>query len=229
MKNKLVLIIFVIVYLISLVAGFGFAEIRQANAIAPTTTPTKQSSWILVRLDNLTVEQPRLISVWAMFLTYSPGPQVFFKPLFSIDAKTNKYPELEKVFSVSTDRTVSYDFIQELNKLIPHQSGLLILDNTGYETFTNWFLSSSPALELQPSDLGTSLVYSKKLNGETEDYNRICFALSNENHPALANLPWWELLPDHLVAHPTLQNLANLWEKLIHSGFKTHCEVIPIQ
>ena len=119
--------------------------------------------------------------------------------------------------------------MKELNKLIPHQSGMIVLDHTGYENFTNWFAGSSSAQSSQQFVPGTGLVQSQKMVGETAEYNQICFTLENERHPALASLPWSQLLPNHLVAHPTFQNLADLWEKLVLNGYHTHCEVIPIQ
>ena len=229
MTKKLTLPFFIAIYLISLAAGFGFAGIRQANAITPATKTHEQISWFLVRVDDMTIEQPRLISVWVMFLTYSPGPQVFFKPLFASDAATNKYPDLGEVFSVSADRTISSAFMKELNQLISHQSGMVILDDIGYKSFTSWFTQPVLSNDTRPFVPKTGIVNTQPFGGELENYGQICRTLENTSRPNLANLPLWKLFPNHLAAFPTLQSLTNLWGRLILSNMDTHCEVIQVQ
>ena len=229
MTKKLTLPLFIALYLISLAAGFGFAGIRQANAITPTSATHRQISWVVVRVDDMTIEQPRLVSVWAMFLTFSPGPQVFFKPLFSSASSTNHYPDLGIIFSVTADRSISNKFMNELNRLMTHQSGMVILDDIGYELFTSWFTQPVTANETRPFVPQTGIVDTRTFRGEIMNYGQICTTLENTSRPSLASLPWRELYPNHLASFPTLQSLANLWERLILSDLAAHCEVIEAQ
>ncbi len=225
MTKKITLIFFIVIYIVSLIAGFGFAGISQANAITPASTAPRQSAWILVRVDDMTIEQPKLISVWAMFLTFSPNPQVFFKPLFSNEASGIKKPNLGTVFSVASDRTVSLEFIKELDRLISHQSGMVIVDNTGFEGFTSWFTLPSTASDIRPfvPQTGSAITF----GGETRHYYQICETLEASNHPSLINLPWKNLLPNHLLAYPSMLSMTKVWEQLYISDVETHCEVIP--
>ncbi len=227
MTKKLTLPFFVAIYLLSLTAGFGFAGIRKANAVAPALSPNRQSIWIMVRVDDMTLEQPRLVSVWAMFLTFSSGPQVFFKPLYSNEARTNIYPDLQKVFNVSADRTVSSAFIKELDQIISNPSGMVILDDIGFKSFTSWFKPPSIVSEMRPfvPQTGSGQI----IAGETNDYKQICLSLENTLRPSLANLPWKSMFPNHILAYPGLQSLTNLWERLVLSDQNAHCEVIPVQ
>lgn len=225
MTKKFTLKFFIVIYLVSLIAGFGFAGISQANAITQTSTMPRQSAWILVRVDDMTIEQPDLISVWAMFLTFSPNPQVFFKPLFSNDASDQKNPNLGTVFGVSSDRTVSLEFIQELDRLISHQSGMVIVDNTGFEGFTSWFTPPTTAGEIRPFVPHTGSA--NTFGGETRQYYQICETLEASSHPSLVSLPWKNLLPNHLLAYPSMLSLTKVWEQLYISDIETHCEVIP--
>ena len=151
-----------------------------------------------------------------------------FKPLFASDAATNKYPGLGEVFSVSADRTISSAFMKELNQLISHQSGMVILDDIGYEFFTSWF--TQPVLSnTQPFVPKTGILDTHSFGDEMENYGQICRTLENTSRPNLANLPLWKLFPNHLAAFPTLQSLTNLWGRLILSNMDTHCEVIQVQ
>jgi hypothetical protein len=226
MTKKLTVPFFVAVYLISLAAGFGFAGIRKANAITPASTPNRQSAWIMVRVDDMTVEQPRLVSVWAMFLTFSPGPQVFFKPLYSNEASLNKYAKLEKAFSVAADRTISRDFIEELNRLVTYQSGMVLLDDIGFKSFTSWFTRPITTSEARPFVPQTGSF--QPIGEEAKDYSQICRSLEKPIRPDLDSLPWRNMFPNHILAYPTLQGLINVWERLIISDLDAHCEVIPI-
>ena len=162
-----------------------------------------------------------------MFLTYSPGPQVFFKPLFSIEDSTNRYPELKNVFKVSADRTISPAFMNELNRLIPHPSGMVFLDDLGSETFMSWFARPSTNNELQAFVPRTGSAYTSK--GETGKYYQICATLEQAARPNLASLTWKDLLPNHMTAYPALKKLTDLWGKIILSTYDTHCEVIAEQ
>ncbi len=227
MTKKLTLPFFIAIYLLSLAGGFGFAGVRKANAIAPAPSSNRQSSWIMVRVDDMTIEQPKLVSVWAMFLTFSPEPQVFFKPLYSNETSTNKYPDLEKVFNVSADRTISADFIKELDRLITYPSGMVILDDIGFKSFSSWFMPPAIVSNMRPfvPQTGSSRV----MGGETNDYKQICQSLENTIRPSLSSLPWMNMFPNHILAYPSLQGLTSLWEKLILSNLKAHCEVITVQ
>ena len=84
MTKKLTLPFFVAIYLISLAAGFCFAGIRAAKAIAAAPTTHNTSAWIMVRVDDMTVEHPRLVSVWAMFLTFLRDHKYFLNPCFRV-------------------------------------------------------------------------------------------------------------------------------------------------
>jgi hypothetical protein len=229
MTKKLTLTFFVAIYLTSLIAGLSFAGIRQAKAITQASSTPTQSSWIMLHVDDMTIEQPKIVSVWAMFLTFSPGPQVFFKPLYAFDASSNKYPHLGKVFTVSADRTISQDFIKELNRLIPHQSGMVIMDDIGYEAFTDWFTTPAITHESQPFVPQTGFTRIDTFKGESWNYVQICKTLENTAHPSLTDLPWRKLLPNHLVAYPTFQSLTSLWKRLVLAEFDAHCEVIQVQ
>jgi hypothetical protein len=160
-------------------------------------------------------------------MTFSPEPQIFFKPLYSSStASTNKYPTLGKVFSVASDRSISYEFMKELNRLVTYQSGVVILDDLGFKSFTSWF---SPRVTNLVPRLLVPQTSSNPEEGETGVYKQICSSLENTIHPSFANLPWKELFPNHLLAYPTLQGLTRVWERLILSDQSAHCEVIPSQ
>ncbi|MDO8971377.1 MAG: hypothetical protein Q7U74_11860, partial [Saprospiraceae bacterium] len=72
-------IILGVIFLVSWAAGFVFAGVNRGITSTPSAEESRQANWILIRVNDLTLENPQLVSVWGMFLTFSPGPHMFFK------------------------------------------------------------------------------------------------------------------------------------------------------
>jgi hypothetical protein len=222
MKNRTLYLIFCAIYVISFGFGYAFSGLRQANAKSDLSFDPRQANWILVHVDDMTVEQPKLVSVWGLFITFTPGPQLYFKPFYSADLVYEKPPKIAQQFAVKEDRALAEGFLQAIDDLNIRRSGLAILDNEGFNQFTHWFQ--------QPFELASPLV---PLTGpvqanvrEENAFQDICLTIKSPSLARPVELPWHTLYPIHLISQPSLDSLIDLWSRVVDSNIPPHCEVI---
>jgi len=233
MKKMLSLLILISVYLLALAAGFIYGKTSGA-AIVPDSTPLpQQSNWVVVRVDDMTVEAPQLVSVWVMLSSLSSGPQVYFKPIFSNEWTNTRSSQLAHKFAVNPNRTLSAQFIEELNRINIPRSGLVILDDKGFQEFTTWF--GAPTSNRQTASIRPALWQSTSTGSESHmplrateagSYQHICTVLQTQNRSHSIILRWNDLVPNHFVLLPNLDPFASLWDQLLTSSTGTNCKVI---
>lgn len=224
MKKRLPYILISAIYILSLGLGFGFAGLRQVNAKSFQEADPRQANWIVVRVDDMQVEQPQLVSIWGLFLTFSPGPQLYFKPFYSFDVISDPKSEFARLFSVTPDRELSISFLKSLDRLNIHRSGLVILDNEGFQKFSEWFSQPPDAAQIFIPVVETAA--SGAL--EFKAYQKICTSLKSTNAVRSRELPLQSLSPLHLLSHPSLESFMNLWGRVVDSNITPHCDVFPL-
>lgn len=230
MKKRLTALIFCAIYLVSLTTGFVFAGVNRAAASTPSAAELRQANWILIRVNDMTLEKPQLVSVWAMFLTFSPGPHIFFKPIYSSDWVNAASSTLATKFSVSSiDRTLSSKFIAEIDRLNIRRTGLVILDDDGFQNFTSWFQPNNSDSKVDSSWLIPTTGNTVSKNSEMLAYNQVCAALEMNEQLNPADIAWNKVVPNHILPHPNLESLAELWSQVMLSSTPAHCEVIAQQ
>lgn len=225
MKKRLPYILISIIYIVSLGFGFGFAGLRRVAAKAPPVTDTRQANWIVVRVDDMSLEYPQLVSIWGLFFSFSPGPQVFFKPIYSFDQNIERKSDFARLYSVTPDRALSENFVQGLDRLNIRRSGLVILDNEGFRQFNAWF--QQPVEVARPMGSPPGQISAGSI--EANSYQQICSTLESPDTARPHELPWQNLFPLHLISRPSLESLINLWARVVDSNITPHCEVMPVQ
>jgi hypothetical protein len=234
MKKVLSLLILISIYLLALAAGFIYGKTSGANPDPDRTPLPQQSNWVLVRVDDMTVEAPQLVSVWVMLSSLSSGPQVYFKPIFSTEWNNTRNSQLAKKFSVNPNRTLSAQFLDELNRINIPRSGLVILDNKGFQEFATWFsapTSNRQTAKIYPALWQTSPTGSEShmllQTSEAESYQHICTVLQTQNRSHSIILRWSDLVPNHIMLLPNLDPFASLWDQLLSPTTGANCKVIP--
>jgi hypothetical protein len=224
MKKKLLLIALTGLYVFTMAAGFLFARTFGAKANSVPTTAPAQSNWVLIRVDDMAIETPHLVSVWLMLSSMTAEPQVYFKPIYSSDWTNAQNIALAQKFSVNPDRSFSARFLNELNRLDIPRSGLVILDNEGFKEFSALF-DTPTSLQVNPGER-LALRHAVLDGSESQSYQNMCATLQSENRLTAAALRWKDLKSDHFLPHPTLTPFTNLWENLVFSEFTPHCRVL---
>lgn len=222
MKKRVFLILALGFYGFSVASGFIYASWQKAVANSPEQPNTRQINWAVVRVNDMTEEKPELLSIWAILLTYSPKTQVFFKPIFSFESSDQIALNLAKRFEVLPDRNLSPTFLAELDLVLLPRSGLIIIDNKGFEEFSTWFISQQSEFFAQSNSSSQSDLPKNEVNF----FRQICANLPLVNTRWLNGLPWQQLTPEHLLVHPGTDKLDEIWTQFIRSVEPVSCEII---
>lgn len=226
MKKKLALILFLSVYLLTLTGGFIYAK-STAPLVEPTPMPIpqpQQTNWILVRIDDMTSETPRLVSVWVMLTTLSPEPFVYFKPVYSIDWNNASKSALSLSFSVNDNRTLNPAFLDELTRLNIQHTGLVLMDNEGFKNFSAWF--TAPTTQGYPTTRPVTWQQVTPLSPEVQSYQQICTAMQSSRPHEIITLNWQDLSTGHFILHPNVNLFASLWNRLLNANTSANCTVM---
>ena len=213
--------IWFLAYLTALGIGIFSAAARPPAALPPAESEPRQFNWVIVRVDELTRENPQLVSVWGVFLSFAPGPQLYFKPIYESDISPAR-SNLAKFFAVNPDRSLSEKFLSEIDHLNINRAGLVILDNEGYSKFVSWFNSPVEPTR-KPAGSATQPAGS---SAEVRSYRQICTSLQTPDPARTRGLAWKSIFPDHLLSHPSLESLTITWERVFNSSVTPQCEVL---
>jgi hypothetical protein len=227
MKKKLTRMFLLSIYVLAVAAGYVYAKTSGIKTDAVNTPVSQQFNWVLVRVDDMTAESPRLVSVWVMLSSLSSGPQVFFKPIYSTEINNARSSELARKFAVNSDRTLSSQFLNELNRINISRSGLVILDDKGFQEFTTWF--SALYNRRQTAGISSALWQPTAAGSETQSYQHICEVLQAQNQERHIDLRWKDLIPNHIELLPNLDPFASLWDQLLSSSTPANCKILSGQ
>jgi hypothetical protein len=116
--QKILAVIFVGVFLLFCSIGFGVT--RQVKALSSQAkqpvAPTNQVNIVLVHIDNNNQTHPRLISVWAFFISRSEFPSIIMKRLYPENGSETA-SKLIQSFSMDEKKQPSDRFLDVLNEL----------------------------------------------------------------------------------------------------------------
>lgn len=233
MKKIGVLIIFVIFI------GFAFLGFKVASKILPATrsvsnnqannpTAITQQNYLILRVDDLSANEPALISIWAALVYPSTPPQVMVLPLFP---STNQevHERMADKFSLTHGKKVSPIFLRWVSREYDLQiNGYILADQTALGQSMLWMTgqetsaTSAPALS---EDEKSALI----ANGQSV-YQQFCqMLLAGSGSGYYAAINWSALLPDHFVTNLSFDELIIQAEKILRAGPLGQCNVIAPQ
>lgn len=137
---------FLSIFLLSGLLGFGVVrEVRAITEGEPAPlAPVNQTNLILVRVNDLSLSQPGLTSIWGVFISRSVFPGLILKRI---------YPEMSSPISTKLGETYSLDqqkqldpkFLDVMRELDMPAAEIVIVDNLGIADFAKAISSHSPA------------------------------------------------------------------------------------
>lgn len=203
------------------------AENQNSLLDTPQVQPG-QSNFLIVLVNDLTADEPQLISLWGVLNYPSEPPQVVFLPL---------YPTA----NTETNREVASDFDLSNNKKIPGRSigkledamdlsfdGYFLTDNAALLPFASYADLETLEIFNQPADSGETIVaVQKSINSFFTAICRLC--KSGASNSFFSKIEWSNLLPDHFSTDLTFEELMLMIDRINISAALTTCEVIPSQ
>ncbi len=227
-KSRIVLLAFVFF----VCAGLGFLAASELGLLIPATSQaitsqpqiiSGQQNFLLIHADDLTADQPRLISLWLiMYADYDP-PQLAFKNLYpqlSPDESTRK---LSDIFRLTAQGNPDEDFLKALRENDTHWAAYILVDHQGIQVMLG-NLEKNLATTLSAAAASAHPI-ATTLQLETAILERFCSHLTTEKSKALDISTWSVLIPTHLRTDLQFETIMVNWNRLTAMETKPGCRV----
>lgn len=229
--KKAVFLLVIVIFIVSAVLGFqaaarlssGQSTQTQRNQGLPA--PSTQSNYLLIHVNDLSIDHPQLVSVWGLFVFYSNPPQVMLIPLYPTydDARSTA---LGSAFKISKDGQVSSRFIDEIEKNYEISTiGYVMVDNSGLSFFNKWITGD----EIQIAAV-TPLTADEKhivLLNSQQFFSMACTQFSRSGVTRFIDkIQWTDLLPIHFSTNLSFESLALAADYFTAAGEIGQCTVL---
>ncbi len=219
-----VFIVVVLVFAITVGIGYWLGRslvIRDSNAYIASSDSsgvnTEKQVLALLELDDLSVGQPTLISIWLIHLNPGDPPKLGFTPVAAYAMPDEPTYELLDKFELNEKRGPSAEFLKNLSKVSPQINGYMMVDQESIYSSLRWFLGKETA-ESVTIENHTMTEYGQALRS-------FCHSLAtDEERP---EFPWSMVNSGHYVTslsfHQTFQNLD-----FLVSSPAPNCVMVPL-
>ena len=207
-----------------------FSE-RAENQNSLLDTPqvqTGQSNFLIVLVNDLTADKPKLISLWGVLNYPSEPPQVVFLPLYSTaNNETNR--DISSAFDLTNNKKIPGRSIGKLEDAVDLSfDGYFVTDNAALLRFASYADLETLEMFNQPAESAESIVAVQySLNSFFISICRLC--KSGASNSFFSKVEWSHLLPDHFSTDLTFEELMLMIDRINISAAHTTCEVIPSQ
>ncbi len=229
--KKAVFLLVIVIFVVSAVLGFqaaarlSSAQSSQTQSNQGLPVASSQTNYLLVHVNDLSIEKPQLVSIWGLFVLYSSPPQVMLIPLFPTYNEATS-TTLESTFRKSKEGQISSRFITEIEKSYQiSTSGYIIVDNIGLSFFNKWLTGDEiqiSAVTPHTSDEKHIVLY----NGQ-QFFTTACeqFSRTGVKH-LIDQIRWADLLPSHFSTNLSFESLALAEDYFNSAGEIDQCTVL---
>jgi len=217
--RKIGIFLALIGFLLCLFLGYQAAQLltspaEKQSGDLTSETDSLQSNILIVHIDSLKAEEPKLISLWVAFSYQADPASLTFLPLYP----TGKAGEsdLATRFALSKDKEISASFLESLRKTYSFNwKYLVLIDQEG----ANYWATLLNNREFsQPLDAGNEAV----LKPEIDLIANLCGNLRERGSGLLDGIVWDQITPDHMRTNLPLDQLVADWDRIQKSGL---CDV----
>jgi hypothetical protein len=205
-----------IAFSIFLFLGFQVAKLfaspgeGQSGNLA-SEVETVQSNILIIHIDQIASDTPRLISMWVVFSYQADPVSLTFLPIYP----TGKSGESDMAarFSLSEDKTISPGFLNQLQKDYNFQwDKIVLIDQEGVAYWSRIIQGSEFSQWMDEN----------RLQPEINLVTNFCSAIRERGSDLLADLDWSQLIPDHMHTDLSFDQVMSGWDRIQNSGL---CEV----
>ncbi|GIV66066.1 MAG: hypothetical protein AB1457_00585 [Chloroflexota bacterium] len=220
--RKVFLVLSILAFLSCLAAGILIAEnlLRENNqqeTIREIARPesTHQNNILLIHVDQLENQSPKLISVWGLIL-YFPEPKIILQPIFPSPLGQENFPLAS--FKLTPTKNLNPRFIQQVSL----QTQM---------AWDNYILFDHQALSFFAADLSSNELWlpenqtSSVITIESTYFSQLCNRFMELEQTAFQQIQWSHLIPEHWHSNLPFDEAILHWEKLTSSQSPTKCEV----
>ena len=220
MKKKNILII-ILVFLVCAFLGYKAAQkIFPSSRLTANNLDVKnpsshiiQNNYLVIHIDDRTLDKPKLISIWAAFVNQSDSLQLMFVPLFPA-TNPEIHDKIANSFKVNQDKTLNATFINQVNKAFEIKtSGYLLADDAATVSSIQWLTGASTTLASTPAV--TDMDKNHIRSSEGASYQQFCQILSaGSGNAYVSAINWNNLLPDHFYTDLPFETLALVQDQI---------------
>ena len=186
-----------------------------------------QRAILVVQIDDMTAQNPNLLSMWVFFISNADSSQIIIKSIYPTVTDAPQTTPLARSFSVSRQNQLSKSFLHEVAKLKIPYNNIIILDQSAFKTIAEWItahaINLSPILPQTIDDAQNSLVQDAAV------LNEICRFLPGETSSRGPAPAWNSLISSHFSSDFSFDDMILLWDLLTSDQTSLQCEVIANQ
>jgi len=197
---------------------------RATQMPRPSATPLalpQQEKVLLIQVDDLTIENPRMISIWGLFIAFSDQPNLIFKSIYPSIENSSWSQEIRGDFKLSPGGELSKDYMNRLNAMGVEWDGYILIDNYFIDQYGNAFTHTALSPYLPPNADPEAI-----LRQEEIFLNKTCQYLTQQENDLSVNFDWRAAASGHFLSDLKLNFLLLGWQWLVENDSIQNCEVL---
>ena len=221
---KFTVAVFVGIFLLGSSLGIGFgSEFKTLSAHnARPVAPIGQVNFLLVRINDRSLDHPQLISVWGIFINRSAFPSLIMKQIFP-EQGSDSSDRVGNAFSLTAAKEPSADFVQALNGLDLPSAHTLVVDDSMLPDLISAL--ASPAFLKTSAFPKPAMTLTLAQNLDQQLLTKACTAVDHRSQPITleTTIPGQGLpMSDSLISSDILRQ----WKGLVTSLHFASCEAL---
>jgi hypothetical protein len=233
--KKIGIILIAVTFIIFLFIGYQLTSNLDSNTgKQPTTIQVAssaiahQDNFIFVHVTNLQDPQPRLVSVWSVFVYFNSPITITFVPLYPQNGLSPTSGGMGNAFSLTDQTRLTTAFQQNLQSYKFPFKGYILIDDQAFNLMTRWLTQADPPYQssnnLQSGD--TAAIISQ----EGQMASIICPYINKPYSVQMnSNIQWNQIIPAHFATDLNFETIVTDWEKLTNSDLPPNCEIVTEQ
>ena len=197
------------------------------TAKSPSTSinsSVQQENILLVHIDDLTSDDPRLVSVWAVFFTPSNPPTLTMRELYPDLYDDQNVDEIKSLFSINSNGELDSKFIKKMDMYQIQWTGIMLVDHQAIAAFDDWLDIKNPPQSVQQAiDIPGALI---QADDELDWFGMVCKQIQTLDLQDLPHMSWTEIIPKHMHSDLYFDELITIWDTLASSEIPPHCETL---
>ncbi|MBE0699715.1 MAG: hypothetical protein IH586_22545 [Anaerolineaceae bacterium] len=229
MRTVILFLIVILVFVGCAIVGFNIARninpVEETPQAAPGILPHQevvQHNFMIVRVDDLLVTEPKLVSVWfvSLFIVNDDPSSLTLAQIYPSRTASPKSLSLNRAFSLSSDREPVPAFWNMVKQYGFNWEGYIMFDTQGANLFLQWLVG--------PSDfLGAFDEAAKNQDNSRRMAEQTCQSITDSSGRSIGQFDWSQVNPDHFHTSIRLENGLAYWDQMTKSGHPVSCEFLP--
>lgn len=192
-----------------------------AAVIAKPGQQNAQRNLLIIHVDDLENDDPRLVSVWSMFAVSSEQTFITLKPLYPATTPDPALSELVMTFQLNAKKQPSQAFLKAAQAFQLKWDGYLLIDDEGLLLLNQWLTRSTDNSISVQANGNPDLI----LQNDVTLLNGICRGLGSAGLWPHKNAVWQTISPHHFRTNLKTKHLVNEWHALNVSQTTPVCNV----